>query len=389
MLRPVPLGRIVLATSIGLLASAAAAADFFAIRLVTDSLAANPARLVDTVLIDPMGIAPSASGPFGVGNAATGRATFYDVDPTTHEPSKSSLTVVLPGNGRVTSVSFKSVGTGFGGDAFLFSGEDGTLSGWRSALGSNAEVLQIANPANRYTGATFGMIGTNSYLYSANFQSGSIDVLNGSLQSVTLPGGFLDPILPSGYAPFNVQNLGGTLFVAYAVRDLAGRLVPGAGKGIVDAFDLNGVFLARVATGDVLDAPWGLAIAPASFGPFAGNLLIGNFGDGSIHAYDLVTNVRTGTLAGPGRIPIVIDGLRGLRTGNGVNGGDPQSLYFTAGPGGGAHGVLGVIVPLPEPDAPMLVGAGVVGLACAVGSRARSTPRSASARRAPSRIAMR
>ncbi|MFO0691648.1 MAG: TIGR03118 family protein [Myxococcota bacterium] len=372
----IPLADSLVATiSIGLLASSASAADFFAIRLVTDDLAAHPARLVDSALIDPRGFASSTTGPFCVGDAATGLATFYTVDPTTHAPSKSGSSLNFQGNGRVTGVSFKSAGTGFNGDSFLFSGEDGTLSGWRGALGTVAEVLRTASPANRYSGSTFGLVGTSPYLYSANFQSGTIDVLDGNLQSAFLSGHFLDPILPSGYAPFNVQNLGGKLYVAYAVRDVAGQLVKGPGNGIVDAFDLNGVFLARVATGDVLDAPWGLAIAPSSFGPFAGHLLVGNFGDGTIHAYDLSTNTRTGTLASLDSTPIVIDGLRALGTGNGGNGGDPQSLYFTAGPGGGTHGLLGVITALPEPGVATLLGAGLIGLVGAVRSRKRSVHR--------------
>ena len=149
------------------------------------------------------------------------------------------------------------------------------------ALGTNAETLQLSSMANVYKGAALAAIGSNSYLYAANFKAGTIDVLKGNAGAPDLAGSFVDPNLPSGYAPFNVQNLGGQLFVAYAVLDAnTNDEVPGAGNGIVDQFDAQGNLLNRIATGGDLNAPWGLAIAPSSFGALAGDLLVGNFGDG-------------------------------------------------------------------------------------------------------------
>jgi uncharacterized protein (TIGR03118 family) len=354
-----------------LMAGTAVATDFFAIPLVTDDQGANTARIADPALIDSRGAVTSTSGPFCVANAGTGLATFYSVDPTTQVTTRSALSLTIPGSGRVTGVAFDT-GTGFNGDLFLFASEDGTLAGWRAALGTTTETLKTADPANRYAGATFGLLGATPIFYSANFQSAAIDALDGSLRAAFLTGTFLDPNLPAGYAPFNVQNLGGTLYVAFAVRDASGGVVKGAGKGIVDAFDLQGNLLARIATGNVLDAPWGLAIAPASFGAYAGDLLVGNFGDGRIHAYDLATKTLAGTLSGLGSIPIVIDGLRSLRPGNGVNGGDGQSIYFTSGPGGGAHGLFGVITALPEPGTSALLTGGLLALVCAARFRGAS-----------------
>src|SRR5262249_23641929 len=163
--------------------------------------------------------------------------------------------------------------------------EDGTISGWRQPLGTSAEVLQTASADNSYKGLALENVAGNSYLFGADFKGGQIDVLKGSSGAPNLTGSFTDPNLPSGYAPFNIQNLGGTLYVSYAVVGATGDDVAGAGNGVVDAFDAQGTLIRRIATGGVLNSPWGLAIAPASFGTLAGKLLVGNFGDGMIHAF--------------------------------------------------------------------------------------------------------
>ena len=157
-----------------------------------------------------------------------------------------------------------------------------------------------------------------------------------------MTGSFTDPNFPAGFAPFNVANLGGDLFVSYAVRDPnTGDDVAGLGNGIVDEFDLNGNLVQRLATGGVLNSPWGLAIAPSSFDTFAGSLLVGNFGDCRITGFDLATGNSLGQLLDKNGPPLTIDGPWGLLEGNG--GGGTQSLYFTAGPGSEAHGLFGVI----------------------------------------------
>jgi uncharacterized protein (TIGR03118 family) len=205
-----------------------------------------------------------------------------------------------------------------------------------------------------YKGAAFGNVGGHSYLYAANFGTGAIDVLKGDPAAPDL-GRFTDPGLPNGFAPFNVQNLGGTLYVTYAKKGAGRDEVDGAGLGFVSKFDLNGNFLGRVATQGSLNAPWGLAIAPAGFGSFAGDLLVGNFGDGRINAYDLGTDKFVGQLSDPSGKPLAIDGLWSLTPGNGSSGGNSGEIYFTAGPNDESNGLFGALVSVPEPSQTVLV----------------------------------
>jgi len=249
----------------------------------------------------------------------------------------------------------------FGGDLFLFVSEDGTISGWRAALGTTAETLQLASDANVYKGTTLLTVGSNTYLLSANFRAGTIDVLKGNAGAPDLAGKFTDPTLPSGYAPFNVQLLGGKVYVGYALQDAAKHDdAPGAGRGFVSAFDTNGSSLGRIASQGMLNSPWGLAIAPASFGQFAGDLLVGNFGDGTINVFspNQATPGFIGQLQGGDGHPLDIDGLWALIPGNDGNGGTSSSIYFSAGPQDEMHGLFGVIT-VPEPATAVLLLSGV------------------------------
>jgi uncharacterized protein (TIGR03118 family) len=240
-------------------------------------------------------------------------------------------------------------------------------------LGTTAEVLQTATAGNVYKGSAFATFGGNSYLYAANFETGTIDVLKGTAAAPNLSGSFTDPNLPAGFAPFNVQNLGGRLYVTYAKQDPnSNDELAGAGLGFVDAFDLNGNLIARIAGGGPLNAPWGLAIAPSSFGALADALLVGNFGDGTINAYDLATDALLGPLLGESGQALVIDGLWGLAVGNGGGAGSASALYFSAGPDGEKHGLFGVLTVVPEPPSGLLVAA-----ALAAGTVARRRRRAA------------
>ncbi len=326
------------------------------------------ATLTDPNLVNPWGVSYSPSSPFWVSDNGTGVATLYTVN-SADVPTKAGLTVTIPGDGSVTGQINTTGGLSapFHGDNFVFVSEDGTISGWRGALGTSAEVLQLADPNNVYKGAAFENFGGHSYLLSANFHTGNIDVLKGDASAPALAGNFTDPGLPNGFAPFNVQNLGGTIYVAYAMQGSGNDEMDGAGLGFVSKFDLNGNFLGRVASQGTLNAPWGLALAPTSFGAFAGDLLVGNFGDGRINAFDPTTNAFVGQLLDQTGNPITIDGLWSLTPGNGGSGGNASELYFTAGPDGESNGLFGVLTAVPEPSSFVLalVGSVLLGLGAA------------------------
>ena len=341
------------------------AVSFTQTNLVTDDQTANAAQITDPGLKNAWGMSFGPTTPLWVSANGSGTANLYSVDPGTQATTKQGLTVSIPGDGSVTGQVSNSNASSFNGDRFLFVSEDGTVSGWRPALGTAAEALVASATAN-YKGAAIGSVSGNDYLYTANFKTGMIDAYKGDVAAPSLSGSFIDPTLPSGYAPFNVQNLNGSLYVAYALRDNATLdEVKGAGLGYVDKFSLSGDFQGRIASGGTLNAPWGMAIAPSSFGAMAGDLLVGNFGDGHINIYDPTSHAFLGQVLGANNQPVVIDGLWAISPGNDGSGGSSHLLYFTAGPNDEAHGLFGVLVPVPEPSeyAMMLAGLGLLMLA--------------------------
>lgn len=349
----------------GLLAGAAmliaafapASANFLQVtNLITDSQSVNKAQTTDPSLVNSWGISHGPSTgpatPFWVSDNGAGVATVYSINPTTNQTTKLGLTVSIPGDGSVTGQVFNTdFGTGaFNGDLFLFGSEDGTISGWRGSLGTSAETLQMGSTDNVYKGVTVATVGGHEYMYSANFRAGRIDVMKGDGSAPTLTGTFSDSSIPAGYAPFNVENINGNIFVTYAKQDAAKHDdVAGLGFGFVDEYDTSGNFIRRIGTGGTLDSPWGMVVAPSTFGAFAGDLLVGNFGDGTINAFNLTSDSFAGLLTDAMGNPITIDGLWGLDTGNGGAGGDPNSVYFAAGPNGESDGLFGVISDVPEP----------------------------------------
>jgi uncharacterized protein (TIGR03118 family) len=352
--------------------------------LVTDDQGANAAQIADTGLVNAWGVSYSPTSPFWVSSNGAGTAVLYSVSPTTQATTKAGLTVTIPDAGTVTGQVFNSAGAAaFGGDNFLFVSEDGTISGWRNAIGTTAERLQTGSTANVYKGAAFATIAGAGYLYAANFKTGAIDVVKGDVSAPALTGRFTDPNLPAGFAPFNIQNLGGTMYVAYALQNATGdEELKGPGLGFVSAFDLQGNLIGRVASAGTLDAPWGLAFAPSSFGALAGALLVGNFGDGRINAFDPATHALLGQLAASDGTPLAIDGLWALAPGNDVAAGSSNLIYFTAGPDDESHGIFGVLTPqaivaVPEPSTALLLLSGLVGIGFLVGRRGTTAKRGA------------
>jgi len=316
------------------------------------------AAVTDPNLVNPWGIASSAASPFWISDNGSGKSTLYNSAGT-----PQALVVTIPGvggnPGTPTEALFNST-TNFNSDLFIFSTEDGTIEGWRGALGTTAETLFDSTSTSAvFKGLATGTTASGTYLYAADFHNNQIVVFPGT-GAPALAGTFTDPGLPAGYAPFNIQNLGGELFVTYAQQDAAKHDdVPGAGHGFVDVYDLNGNFVKRLITQGDLDSPWGLAIAPGTFGGAAGDLLVGNFGDGTIDAYDVTTGVFAGTLANAGT-SLVNDGLWGLKFGNGGNGGLTGSLYLTAGLNGEQDGLFARIDAAPEPFTMPLLACGLL-----------------------------
>jgi uncharacterized protein (TIGR03118 family) len=346
----------------------AQAEDFAVTNLVSDGSVS--ARTTDPNLINPWGIAYFPTGPLWVSDNNSGFSTIY-----TGAGGKLPLNVAIPswtgsGQGAPDGVVFNGSG-GFnvsaggvtGSSFFMFATEDGTIQGWSPSVNLHSTEIAVNNfPGAVYKGLAIGSVGGSSFIYAANFRGGDVEMYNNSFG---LAGTFTDPNVASGYAPFNVQDLNGTLYVTFALQDAAKHDdVAGAGHGYIDAFNLDGTFEKRIASlGGPINSPWGLDIAPASFGHFAGDLLVGNFGDGTISIFNPTTDAYLGKLLGKDGMPIVEGDLWGLINGNGGMGGNPNAVYFTAGVKDEAEGLLGVITAVPEPGtwSLMIVGLGLMG----------------------------
>jgi uncharacterized protein (TIGR03118 family) len=335
---------------LGIAAPAQAGPTFSVTNLITNNQADNPAQITDPNLVNPWGVSFGPTTPLWVSNEGTGVASLYSIstsDQVSIVTNPSLFPVTIQGGG-VTGQVFNGSSTAFNGDPFVFVTLDGAVEGWRPALGNKAEVLSLADSANSYDGSTLVVVNGNSYLLAANTKTGNIDVLNGTAGQPGLPGNFKDPNLPAGFVPYNVQVLNGIVYVSYEQ--------PGKTGGVVDAFSTTGNFLARVGSGGSLDQPWGLAIAPSSFGSLAGDLLVGNKGSGEISVFNLTNDTALGTLNGTNGLPIVIQDLWSLTIGNGTNAGSTDQIYFTAGTGGYRDGLLGDIQlsSVPEPSTAVL-----------------------------------
>ena len=307
------------------------------------------AQLQDTNLLNAWGVTFSGTGPFWVSDNAAGKATLYAV---TNVPngvdtvSKQTLEVTIPG-GAPTGVVGNNKG-GFNGDVFLFASLSGMISGWRGALGTTAETL-AARPGAVYTGLTIATNSNGPLLLAANFAEGTLDAYG---TNASLVAQFADTNTPAGYAPFNVQSVNGIVFVMFAKRDEGDNEEnPGRGRGLIDVFDPQTGAFHRFATGTdaggrltQINAPWGVALAPLTFGQHAGDLLVGNFGDGIIMTFGLDGKFH-GLLKGLHERPIQIDGLWGLSFGNDGRAGSGDTLFFASGPLEESHGLFGSLKP--------------------------------------------
>jgi uncharacterized protein (TIGR03118 family) len=300
---------------------------------------------LDPDLVNGWGITRSATSPWWVSAEGTDKSTLYNGN----TGLKQALVVTVDGGPTGTvfngSSDFKvDAGTGLLPSRFLFATEEGEIYGWNGVGTVSIEAAETDDAI--YLGLAIGSSGGANYLYAANFPAGTVDVFDKDFALTTLSGDFTDPGLPAGYAPFGIQNIGGEIFVAYAKQNEDGdEEVAGEGLGYVSAFGTDGSFRGRVASAGELNAPWGLTLAPANFGKFSGDLLVGNFGDGRIHAFAVGENgwEERGVLKDTFHRPIEIDGLWGIGFGNGANAGPTNTLFFAAGPDDETHGLFGSI----------------------------------------------
>jgi uncharacterized protein (TIGR03118 family) len=314
---------------------------------------------VDPNLKNGWGLAASATSPWWVADNDTNKASLYTASGTIN-------TLVVGVDGGPTGEVFGGVAgqfqvgtattpTTLAPASFIFASQDGMIRAWRS--GASALVTAGGSPGASYFGLTIAGTGSAARLYAADFANRHVDVLDGSWTVVTAPGAFTEPHLPSDYGPFGIQAIGNRIFVAFAQQETpGGDEVHAPGAGIVDVFDLNGQFLHRVASHGGMNAPWGLAMAPATgFGPFSGDLLIGNFGDGVIQAFRELPDGswdHEGVIRDAHRLKVSIDGLWALQFGHGAaNNGPPTTLFFTAGPNDETDGLFGSITLIPTDTA--------------------------------------
>ncbi len=307
------------------------------------------ARITDANLVNPWGMAASPTSPLWIADNGTDVSTLYTGGVNGSIPQIVPLVVSIP-EGAPTGIVFNPTGdftvTGDHRSAasnFIFDSEAGRITAWSKSVSGTAAQVKFSDPSAVYKGLAIGKRDGASFLFATNFHANRIDVFNSKFVKVGSPGGFTDPNVPSGYAPFGIQSLNGNLYVTYAEQDSAKHDdVKGPGHGFVDVYDTAGHLLKRLITRGALNSPWGLVIAPAEFGAFSGDLLVGNFGDGAINAYDPSTGDFKGALVNTDGNPIAIDSLWGLRFGNGTTG-TSHTLLFTAGIGGESHGLFGEI----------------------------------------------
>ncbi|QEH32712.1 hypothetical protein OJF2_11910 [Aquisphaera giovannonii] len=324
--------------------------------LVSDG--AVPAKVTDPGLVNPWGLSASPTSPWWISDNGTGLSTLYNGN----TGAKQGLIVSIPSpsgptGGTPTGTVFNGTNSFVvsqdgksGASIFLFATEDGTISGWNPGVNGTHAILAVDHSGSGavYKGLATGTSGGANFLYATNFHSGKVEVFDTTFAAHTFSSKqFTDRHIPAGFAPFGIQNLNGMIFVTYARQDAARHDdVAGRGLGFVDVFSTGGDLIGRVASRGTLNSPWGLAVAPSSFGRLAGDLLVGNFGDGRINAFRMTKSGHfksDGQLRDAGNHVIAIDGLWALAPGNGAAAGSSNALFFTAGNGGEKHGLFGTL----------------------------------------------
>jgi uncharacterized protein (TIGR03118 family) len=366
---------LALSVGMGLTLDSAKATAFDQTNLIS-ATSAIPAAVIDPALVNPWGVSLSATSPFWISDEGTGVTQLNNgagqpvavaAAGTSHIGVAAPAGLTSNPTGQVSNSAGANTfnvsnGTATASAAFIFASLSGSISAWNPGVVPGQSVVVVNNAASNavYTGLAIAGTGANAMLYAANVHSGQVDVFNSSFQQLA---SFTDLHAPAGFVPFNVQTLDGKVFVTFAPRNAAGDFVQNAaGQGFVDEFNTNGSLVGRVANIGTLNDPWGLAIAPSTFGQFAGDLLVGNFGNGTIDAFNLGTDTLVGTLDNASGNAITLPGLWDLTIGNGASGGSPDSIYFTAEIGAG-EGLFGELTAVPEPASLsiMLLGLGALG----------------------------
>jgi uncharacterized protein (TIGR03118 family) len=342
---------VVAAIAIGATPGQAQTTTITETKLVSNLYGKAPTQ--DTNLQNPWGIANVPGGAFWVSDNNSGLSTLYNgaggvvplvvtVAWAAGQTAGSPTGIIWnPTSGFTFSEASTTVPA-----LFIFDSEDGTISAWAPIPGSPAPtsttiVVDNSRYGAVYKGLAFGTNAAGTFIFATNFHAGTVEAYNKNFALTTLTGSFADPQIPAGYAPFGIQNIDGDLFVTYAKQNAAKHdEIFGYGYGYVDVFSTEGVLLSRFAAGGPLDAPWAVVRAPYSFGKFAGQILIGNFGNGWINAYPVGGGTSTGPLTNSSNAPIAIAGLWALVTGSGSES-NPDELYFTAGPQHEKNGLYG------------------------------------------------
>jgi uncharacterized protein (TIGR03118 family) len=316
------------------------------------------AAVTDPHLVNAWGMSHSPTSPWWISDNGTGFSTLYNGSGTPFPPGSPLVVTIPPPLGSPAGTTAAPTGNVFNGSSgfivtkngtsgrpnFIFATEDGTISGWSPSVDPTHAILAVDKSASGavYKGLALGSNGSGDFLFATNFHNGTVDVFDTHFAPVSLAGSFADPGIPAGFAPFGIANLGGRLYVTYAKQNAEKHDdVAGPANGFVDIFDTNGNLIQRLVTRGRLNSPWGVTFAPADFGQFSNDLLVGNFGDGRINVVDPHTGEFLGQLRDRNNTAITIDGLWGLAFGNGVNAGPTNTLFFTAGIDDEAHGLFG------------------------------------------------